>query len=87
VNGTKEPYRGLRLTTHKARNAGLVLHGSVNRSLGGSRFFKHVQVKSVCIEVDLEDPDCERPCKKPKGKRGKERKPPGGHKDDKDCGC
>ncbi|WP_218119597.1 hypothetical protein [Pseudoxanthomonas sp. CF125] len=46
-----------------------------------------MQVKSVCIEVDLEDPDCERPCKKPKGKRGKERKPPGGHKDDKDCGC
>lgn len=45
------------------------------------------RVKSVCIEVDLEDSDCERPCKKPDGKRGKHDKPPRKRKDDKGCGC
>jgi len=48
---------------------------------------KRAQVKSVCIEVDLENSDCERPCKKPDGKRGKHDKPSRGRKDDKGCGC
>jgi hypothetical protein len=48
---------------------------------------KRVQVKSVCIEVDLEDSGCEPPCKKPEGKRDKHGKTPRDRKDDKGCGC
>ena len=48
---------------------------------------KRVQVKSVCIEVDLDTSDCEPPCKEPDGKRGKAGKAPRGRKGDKGCGC
>jgi hypothetical protein len=51
---------------------------------------KRVQVKSVCIEVNLEDSDCERPCKEKPGKHGKhakDGKAPRDDKGDKGCGC
>lgn len=51
---------------------------------------KRVQVKSVCIEVDLEQSDCEPSCKKKRVKRDKHAKDGKAQRDDKGdkgCGC